>query len=132
MALLSMRAKFISSILTLTLVTFGVAPCAAMDMGGGMAAMAGHACCEGESCPAALDEAPTAPAAPECCAVSAPANPQIPSQRVVASSAASIAPLDMPVRSIRTVVDTNVTPTAEGPPFRPCVPRHLLLSVLLI
>jgi hypothetical protein len=132
MALSFVRVKLVSSLLALTLVTFGVAPCAAMDMGHEMAAMPEHGCCEGETCPAALDEAPSAPVPLDCCALSAPADPQAPSPKAVATSAALLAPLDLPLRFIRAALDPDVTPTTEGPPAWRCVPRHLLLSVFLI
>jgi len=132
MALSSVRVKLISPLLAATLVTFGMAPCAAMDMGGGMAAMSDHACCEAETCPDALDQpSQPAPAPADCCALTAPVNPQAPVQRTAGVSAAPMLSIDSVHPVIGAVIVPDV-PAAAGPPSRSGVARHLLLSVLLI
>jgi len=127
------RVKLVSFLLALTLAPFGVQPCAASDMENGMGPMSGHQCGEPESRPVALDEAPSCAEMPaDCCAFSAPTDRPLPAQPIGASKHAPAPLLASAAHVVRAVVSLDVPATAEAPPAGSAVPRHLLLSVLLI
>jgi hypothetical protein len=130
-----MAVKYISSALVLALATFGVPPCAGMELNGAMTAAADHRCCHREACPDRLDDSsgPGAMPQPDCCALGTLPDPQVPVQRTATSAASSFVSLDAASPLVwRAPLSKSALSIDDGPPPWFGVRRHLLLSVLLI